>query len=235
MKLRQATRLTLVEQVVVQMDELIQSGEWPVGKRIPAEPELVKQLGVSRNTVREAVRALIHTGLLEARQGDGTYVCSSSELGAALLRRLRRSNIAETLEVRYALEQEAARLAAVRRTQEDIEVLRGCLASCSSAKDVEAYIQADMKLHQAIVSSTHNGFLADLYEHMNEAIKISIGSTVEYTVLSELHENLQQHDKIHGDLVTAIINGDPEASASAVRTHIQLSQNVLLEKDNKEK
>ncbi|NME97417.1 FadR family transcriptional regulator [Aneurinibacillus aneurinilyticus] len=234
-KLRQATRLTLVDQVVAQMDELIQSGEWPVGKRIPAEPELVNQLGVSRNTVREAVRALVHTGLLETRQGDGTYVCSSSELGAALLRRLQRSTIVETLEVRYALEQEAARLAAARRTPEDIEALRECLASCSAAKDVEAYIQADMKLHQAIVNSTHNRFLADLYEHMNEAIKVSIGSTVEYTVLSELHEDMQLHDKVHSDLVTAIIDGEPEASAGAVRAHIQLSQDVLLEKDNKEK
>ncbi|MBW7458333.1 GntR family transcriptional regulator, partial [Paenibacillus sepulcri] len=78
--LQQPTRLTLVEQVARQIEAMIESGDWAVGTRIPAEPELMTQLQVSRNTLREAIRALIHAGLLKTRQGDGTYVSSSSAL-----------------------------------------------------------------------------------------------------------------------------------------------------------
>jgi DNA-binding FadR family transcriptional regulator len=77
----------LSEQVVAQLEAQIAAGEWPVGSKIPAEPELVAALGVGRNTVREAVRALEHAGLLEPRRGDGTYVRATSDLGAALLGR----------------------------------------------------------------------------------------------------------------------------------------------------
>lgn len=63
---------------------MIGSGGWPLGEKIPAEPELMAALGVSRNTVREAARALVHAGLLDARPGDGTYVTATDGLGAAL-------------------------------------------------------------------------------------------------------------------------------------------------------
>lgn len=62
----------------------IENSEWQVGMRIPPEPELMEQLQVSRNTLREAIRALTYAGLLKTRQGDGTYVCSSSVLGSVI-------------------------------------------------------------------------------------------------------------------------------------------------------
>ncbi|EWM16430.1 GntR-family transcriptional regulator, partial [Kutzneria sp. 744] len=92
-------RTGLVDQVIEQMRKAISSGEWPVGQRIPAEPELVSALGVGRNTVREAVRALAHAGLLEVRQGDGTFVRATSELSGAV-RRLVGDELREVLEVR---------------------------------------------------------------------------------------------------------------------------------------
>lgn len=235
MKLKQPTRLTLVDQVAAQIDALIQSGQWPVGTRIPPEPQLVEQLGVSRNTLREAVRALVHAGLLEARQGDGTYVCSASDLGAALHRRLRRSDIAETLEVRFALEQEAARLAAKRRTEADIEVFRRHLADCNSAKTLDDYIQADMRLHLAIVAATRNSVLIDLYAHMTDAIRMSIGGTVDELVVSQSFARFDDHKKMHTELVEAIVAQDPALAQEAVRTLIQMSQNVLQQQENEEK
>jgi len=228
MKLKKTSRLTLVEQVVSQIDSLIHSGEWPVGKRIPAEPELVRELGVSRNTVREAVKALVHAGLLEARQGDGTYVCSSSDFGAALLRRLRRANIAEILEVRYSLEREAARLAALRRTPEDVEVLRIHLAQTEGSVDSNAYIQADMALHQAIVAATYNSVLIDLYEYMSEALRTSISGVLDNTTLSHTHL------RAHRALVEAIIIQNPAAAEEAARTYIEASRAALRHEDMKE-
>ena len=79
-------RTGLVDQVIEQMRELVASGEWPLNQRIPPEAELVNALGVGRNTVREAVRALAHAGLFEVRQGDGTFVRATSELSGAVRR-----------------------------------------------------------------------------------------------------------------------------------------------------
>ncbi|USG63936.1 FadR family transcriptional regulator [Brevibacillus ruminantium] len=227
MKLRQTARLTLVEQVVGQIDGLIRSGAWPVGTRIPPEPELVQQLGVSRNTIREAVRALVHSGMLETRQGDGTYVNSSSDLGAALQRRCRRSNTVEILEVRSALEQEAARLAAIRRTDEDVEEMKRWLSVSAAAQTIETYIEADMKLHQAIVKAAYNSMLAELYEHMTDAIYESIGESVQHLIFSPDSQRFAEHKQMHKQMVENIIAREPEASMLAVRAHIEASQQAL--------
>src|SRR5215471_3153791 len=112
-------RAPLVDQVIEQMRAAIADGDWVVDQRIPPEPELVTALGVGRNTVREAVRALAHAGLLEVRQGDGTFVRATSEISGAL-RRLVGEELREVLEVRRTLEVEGARLAAKHRTPEDI-------------------------------------------------------------------------------------------------------------------
>lgn len=72
--------------VVDRMSQLIRDGQWPMGTRIPSEPELVELFGVGRNTIREAVRALEHAGLLAPRRGDGTYVCGRNPLAGAISR-----------------------------------------------------------------------------------------------------------------------------------------------------
>src|SRR5258707_12264042 len=81
-------RGSLCDEVIAQLREQISSGTWPVGDRIPPESELVERLQVGRGTVREAIKALAHIGLLEVRQGDGTYVKSRSELAGALRRQM---------------------------------------------------------------------------------------------------------------------------------------------------
>src|SRR5579871_4479237 len=124
---------TLSVQVARQIENLITSGVWPVGSRIPAEKDLVSQLLVSRNTVREALRSLVHTGLIEARVGDGTYVRAPSELAAPLVRRVQRGRFDDAIEVRAALEKQAAHLAALRRTSEEVARLRELLAALRAA------------------------------------------------------------------------------------------------------
>jgi len=83
-------RGSLCDEVIARLREQIASGAWPVGERIPPESELIGRLQVGRGTVREAIKALAHSGLLEVRQGDGTYVKSRSELAGALRRQMRR-------------------------------------------------------------------------------------------------------------------------------------------------
>src|SRR3954454_19626860 len=119
MTLSSARRTPLFDQVIGQLRDQITSGRWPVGSRIPTEPELVEQLGVARNTLREAVRALAHNGLLDIRQGSGTYVLATSGFGAVMQRRFAGADARHVAELRSALEATAAALAAGRRTDQD--------------------------------------------------------------------------------------------------------------------
>ncbi|OAB44827.1 FadR/GntR family transcriptional regulator [Paenibacillus glacialis] len=212
--LTKTTRLNLVDQVIVQIESLIESGVWLVGTKIPAEPTLVVELNVSRNTLREGIRALCHAGVLTTKQGDGTYVSSGSTLGKAIQRRIQKSSILDTLEVRNALEQEAARLSAERRTEEDLVNIRLCQQECSSytaSRDIERYVVADLKLHQTIVESTGNQMLIELYAHITDSIQESISLSLRKRFTEELPQNE------HSELVEAIAAQDTKEAVNNVQ------------------
>ncbi|GAB7101035.1 FadR/GntR family transcriptional regulator [Thermobifida fusca] len=210
MPLASTRRTGLVDQVITQLKAQIDSGEWSIGDRIPTEAELSDQLEVGRNTVREAVRALAHTGLLEIRQGAGTFVRSSSELGGALRRRLKRSELRENFEVRRALELEAARLAAVRHTEEDLDTIDRALGERTSAwhaRDMQAFVEADFAFHKAVVAATHNSLLIELYDDIAQAVYDSIAHMVyEETPETATEEPASDHQR----LAEAIRAGDTE-------------------------
>jgi len=209
LRMTPGARSTLVQQVISQLSDQIRSGEWPLGAKIPTEPQLVDVLGVGRNTVREAVRALTHTGVLECRQGSGTYVVSTDELTGVVARKFGAADIAHTVEVRRALEVEAARLAAARRTRDDLEKLDGALAAREAAWDagvIEVFVEADTALHVAVVAAAHNPMLAELYASIETAMRASVAAAIG----SELHAG---NHTDHGRLVEAIRAGDPDRAA----------------------
>ncbi|MDR7300688.1 FadR/GntR family transcriptional regulator [Haloactinomyces albus] len=210
MPLVTTTRTGLVDQVIAQMRELVSSGEWPLGRRIPPEAELVTALGVGRNTVREAVRALAHAGLLEVRQGDGTFVRATSELSGAV-RRLCDSELRRVLEVRRALEVESARLAATARTDEDIRELETILGIRDSAvheqRDREQAVAQDTRFHMRLVDASHNPVLIELYQGLSEAVLSSVASTLDPEASPEQHIS-------HTELLEAVRDGNPERAAA---------------------
>jgi len=189
----------LVDHAIDQLRQSITSGEWPVGTQIPTEPKLATALGVGRNTVREAVRALAHSGILEVRRGDGTYVRATSEISGALSR-MCGSKLREVLQVRRCLEVEAARLAAAARTDDDIAELRDLLARRDSlhghAESAE-FFRADAELHAAVVRASHNAVLVELYRGLTEAVTDSVAIT----------STMDPHVG-HGELIEAIAAGD---------------------------
>ncbi len=206
MPLVTARRTGLVDQVIEQLHASVASGEWPVGSRIPTEPELVDALGVGRNTLREAIRALAHSGILEVRQGDGTYVRATTEVSGAL-RRLCGSQLREVLQVRRCLEVEGARLAAAARTDEDLTELWSLLQRRNAFQQqnkYEEFVRADTELHFAVVRSSHNTVLTELYRGITEVIMASVATT------SEERQHFEEID--HGGLVEAIAAGDVERS-----------------------
>jgi DNA-binding FadR family transcriptional regulator len=202
--------------VMAQMQALIASGEWPVGSKIPPEPELVAALGVGRNTVREAVRALEHAGLLEPRRGDGTYVRARSDLGAALLRRARSATTLHVLAVRRSLERDAAAAAAVHRTDADIAAIRAAASARAAActgGDRVAFVAADLAFHRAVVAATGNPVLIDLYAGLTEALERAV------TDVDELNDDPAAFPG-HEELAEAIAAGDPAAARAAADSYL---------------
>ncbi|SCE66285.1 DNA-binding transcriptional regulator, FadR family [Micromonospora viridifaciens] len=198
-----------VRQTIEQLRARILGGEWPVGGRIPTEPQLVAALGVGRNTVREAVRALVHAGVLECRQGSGTYVVSTDELAPVVARRLTDDRMAEVVEVRRAFEVEAARLAALRRTPADLAALDHALAAREAAwrsGRVDEFVETDAALHSAVVAAAHNGMLAELYASVGAALRSAVAQATGDALEPERYVD-------HSRLVEAIRDGDPARAA----------------------
>ncbi len=224
MTLRPARRSPLVDQVIEQLREQIRTGAWRVGQRIPTEAELGEQLGVGRNTVREAVRALTHAGLLESHQGKGTFVRAARETSAALTRQLATARLGEILEVRRALEVEAARLAAERRDERDLRDIAAALDRSEAAwasGDLAAFVEADAAFHATVVVAAHNQVLAELYADFGAALRDSLRGT--------LREMLSHVD--HRPLYEAIARRDPAAASREAGGHLTETLHALRSRD----
>lgn len=223
--IRKTSRMSLVEQVAIQIEQLIEHGHWKVGEKIPPEMELIEKFDVSRNTLREAIRALVHAGLLETKQGSGTIVRSASALGAALKRRVKKSTMLETLEVRLALEKQAVQMAAEHRKEADLAQLEACIQSCKVASandDLDQFIASDIQFHKTVVQASNNQLLIDLYEHMTEIL---------YTFVHELmvmDAPFQFEEELHFELFVAIQRQDKRSAAMYVENYMEvLKENVI--------
>lgn len=204
-------RAGLVDQVIEQLRETIRSGEWPLGQRIPTEASLVDELGVGRNTVREAVRALAHSGLLEVRQGDGTYVRATSEVSGAI-RRLAGTELREVLQVRKPLEVEGARLAADARTDDDLAGMRELLDARDRAwaeGRIDEYVRIDAAFHQSTIDAAHNSVLTELYRGLTEVVVASVAATTQLDVP-------EPEPTGHRGLLEAIADRDADRAADEV-------------------
>ncbi|MFF3956793.1 FadR/GntR family transcriptional regulator [Streptomyces sp. NPDC001890] len=181
-----------------------------MGDRIPTESRLAGIFGVSRLSVREAVRVLVHAELLTTRQGNGTFVTATDEGRIALRRRLDRARTADILDVRRGLDIVAARLAATMRTEEDLASLQEAMerrTAAGRAGDLGTFTDADVDFHLRIAEASHNPLLSDLYRNMSDAL----WETVEANqCIDEAGE-----DPFHTALYEAVRGGDPAAATAA--------------------
>ncbi|PRH77695.1 GntR family transcriptional regulator [Streptomyces solincola] len=210
MALSSPRRSALSGQVIAELRNQITSGEWPVGSRIPTEPELVEQLGVARNTVREAVRALAHNGLLDIRQGSGTYVVATSELAGVMHRRFAGADPCHIAELRSTLESSAARLAAERRTERDLRLLDALLERREDAWRTgyaEVFVQVDAAFHLAVVAASHNEVMSEVYADLGHLLRDWLRDDVGEELRPEYHMD-------HARLVEAIRAGDADTAGA---------------------
>ncbi len=206
---------SLSGRVIVRLRQQITSGAWPVGSRIPTEPELVAELGVARNTVREAVRALAHNGLLDIRQGSGTYVAATSELAGVMQRRFAAADPEHVTELRRTFEVAAAALAARRRTDADLtrlDLLYAQRERAWAAGDREGFVDGDAAFHRAVVAASHNEVLIELYADLGEVIRESLSGHFGVDLRPEEYMD-------HSRLVEAIRASDPAAATSEATGH----------------
>lgn len=194
----------------------ILTGSWEIGSRIPPEHELSLIYRVGRNTVREAIKALSYSGLLEVRQGSGTYVRGNIDM-SELAHKMTSGSLAEHFEMRCLIESEAAKIAAKRRTDKDIERIRICLENRIAYNHDEISpetIERDIDFHLAIAMATGNSSLLLLYRFFSMSVRNSIINAL------TLIDNFEPDTNAHQRVLNAIISGDGEAAERAVNDMI---------------
>jgi len=217
-------RRSLVDTVVDRLQSEIASGAWPVGSRIPTEAELVAALGVSRPSVREGVRAHAQLGLLETRQGDGTYVMASDPTEVALRRALHDADPGEVFAVRRALDALAAVQAAENGDSEILALMEASLAARQDAADRgdgDAFVEHDVAFHLYVVKASGNALLGGIYASFVTSLRNSITQRrVGSMALAE------SPDDQHETLFHAIRTGDGQAARDAALNIIERSEQL---------
>jgi DNA-binding FadR family transcriptional regulator len=203
---------SLVDQALDQLRLRITQGVWAVGQRLPTEPELSAELGISRNTVREAMRVLAFSGLIEIRQGDGSYLRAVID-PLDTMKALSQCTQEQARETRHILEVEAIGLAALRRTDEDLIALREALGVSGSHYhgDLDSYIACDLVFHRRLVDAAHNPTLSELYRYFSSVVGAQLRQTLSIT------PRRQEVFDLHVDLLDAVEQRDPERAKALSR------------------
>ncbi|TVT36664.1 FadR family transcriptional regulator [Amycolatopsis rhizosphaerae] len=164
--------MSVTDDAIEAIKQMIVDGELKPGDRLPREPDLAERLGLSRNSLREAVRALSLIQVLDVRRGDGTYVTS---LEPSLLMDAmgfvvdfhRDDTVLQFLEARRVLEPAAVELAAQRMSTEDIQGLAELLDSLGERPTVDELVENDLEFHRRIAAGSGNPVLSSLVESVS--------------------------------------------------------------------
>ncbi len=209
--MRPLNKTNLAETAIEAIRSEILAKRWAVGEKLPNEASLSAMLSVSRGTVREAVRVLVSQGLLETRQGSGTYVLSTTDSSRPLTM-ARRASLRDQFEARCALDVEGARLAALRKTPGIIAGLRALLSERGNYEggDPTSFIERDLAFHRAVIAASGNRAMIEIYDFFSNSIAETIASTLDKAIPEP---DMQAHEAI----VDAIETGDPDRADAAVR------------------
>jgi len=217
----------LVEQVMTRLGTDIRGGRLMPGARLPTEQELTTTMGVSRTVVREAVAALRADGLVVTRRGSGAYVAANPtaspfRIAAPELDKI--GDILDVMELRLAVEVEAAALAAERASRKQVAAIRTALRGIDRAlRSGDGAVAEDFAFHRAIAEATGNRqfprFLAFLGSHVipRQNVRLSVDTPAERRAYLERI----QHE--HGRIVAGISDEDPAEARRAMREHLTRS------------
>lgn len=212
--------MAVTDEAIEKIKTMILSGGLVPGSRLPREADLAAELGVSRNSLREAVKALSLVRILDVRQGDGTYVTSLDapllmDALSFLLDFHRDDSVLDFLAVRRILEPAATAMAARHLTVAAIADIAGVIAADSMETPVHTLVEHDLKFHALIAAGSGNPVLSAMLESISlptSRARIWRGLTQE----GAYHRTLQEHT----DILRAIENREPELAAARAVVHI---------------
>jgi GntR family transcriptional repressor for pyruvate dehydrogenase complex len=212
--------MPVTDEAIEKVKSMIMTGELKPGDRLPREADLAERLGLSRNSLREAVKALSLIRVLDVRQGDGTYVTSLDpdlllDTMSFVIDFHRDDTVLQFLAVRRILEPAATAMAAVTMTTEEIDGLRGVLAQLGPEPDVEALVANDLEFHRRIAAGSGNPVLCSLIDGLSGP-----------TTRARIWRGLTQDDAVartieqHGAICDAIAARQPDVARSWATVHV---------------
>ena len=215
----------LTDQTADRLLHMIDSNPaYPPGAKLPNEPRLCQLFGVSRTTLREAVRSLAAQGYVEVRRGSGTFVLDRSPAPDIGLQRLEclRTRLRDLFEIRMMLEPQAARLACLRGTDEELqEIARRAECVAQAIREGKNFSQPEETFHQAFVAATHNPFMEQLLPIIHNALHEAWAALDVESLLA--HPTLQDNELLMGFLRQR----DEEGVQYAMAAHIRHTINLL--------
>ncbi|MGE7758955.1 FadR/GntR family transcriptional regulator [Peribacillus sp. NPDC097895] len=221
----------IYEEVSDELYEMIRSGNLKPGEQLDSIQQLAENFQVGRPAIREALSALSSMGLIEIKQGEGTFVKTfdptimNHPLSAALL--MDKDNIKHLLEVRKILESGTAEVAAKKRTEENLSELKEKLSDMEQVSDDEELSdKADIAFHVAVANASQNELLITLMNHVSELMTEKMGDIRRVALYSEemtLKQLYQQHVLIYD----AIVEQDEARARNAMLFHLQSVEEAL--------
>lgn len=210
---------SVVDDAISKIKKLIDQDYFRYGDKLPPERELAKQLGISLPSLREALRALGVLGVVEVRQGNGTYLRSSLDAWShepfTLLFNLHPAMHLELFEARIGLEGLIAELAAKKRSVDDLKSMEHSLQQMKAhLNDRYEWIKHDFEFHDAIVKASHNMLLQMIMERLYKLLHESREKTVK--LLTDCQEAYEAHYRIY----QGILAGDPWAAREAIENNL---------------
>jgi DNA-binding FadR family transcriptional regulator len=160
-------RRSLADEVAANLQQNILKGGYKVNQKLPVEAELMRNFGVGRSTIREAVKILVNSGFLRVQQGIGTFIEDTFGINEPLSHRLKRANPGNIEDVRQILEMKIAEKAAINRTGNDISKLEHFLSKRIKAADenlLDECVEAHLNFYIVLAEASKNDILADLYK-----------------------------------------------------------------------
>ncbi len=216
-------RSRLSQQVIVQLCQLMQSGQIEPGDRLPSERDLSEQLSVSRPCLREALRALELSGLIESRHGGGTYVRDFGELGVfsplVLMLGMTEDLAGDLGEVRKIFEPSVAMRAALRADEADIDAIKAILGRQSEVLDsggpLRDLLPLDREFHSLVARASHNQIAVRIVQLINQLVHEGFGR-----VSASLTRSLLAHER-HCEIAAAVESHDPRRAHAAMLRHLE--------------
>lgn len=218
-------RVSISDQVLEEIKEKINSGDWPRGTKIPSESELQEMFNVSRNTIRGCMQKLSAIGVLEIKHGEGTFIKDTIYdhlFGTKFpVLPLTDSEIIEMLEFRKMLESANVKVAALKASPTDLERIKKCLDEMIEYKnDYQKYAYADLNFHINIALATQNKISYRIMLMLREMLLPHFTESV-----TKLKANFPED--LHIDIYEAIKNHDPETAEKCIINQLNRSISLI--------